>query len=96
MPHDVTVSAAMLLVASLNITLGLLPSFGQEHSPPTATLVDKIQDYWSSFSSFSKLSLCHALLAKLPTAVVMSVEMEGQPLLVTLFQYLAHLSSRYL
>ena len=97
MPHDMTVSAAMLLVATLNITLGLLPSFKQDnivHSPPSQ-LVHRIQRYWLSFSPFARLSLCHALLAKLPIVVVTNVELEGQPLLVALFQYITHLSNRY-
>lgn len=94
MPHDMTVSAAMLLVATLNITLGLLPSFRQDHSTPSQ-LVHRIQRYWLSFSPFARLSLCHALLAKLPIVVVTNVELEEQPLLVALFQHITTLSNRY-
>ena len=97
LPHDATVSAAMLIIATLNLTLGLHPP--SPHDLMCASqkiLVSKFQGYCTSCSPFSQLSLCHALLAKLPLSVMVVLEMEGQPLLVALFQLVTKLSSRYL
>ena len=101
-PHDATVSAAMLLVATYNITLSLLelPSSttNSKQSPLPldkprggGQLVDKIQCYLSEYSQFAQLSLCHALLAKLPVQVITGLEMEDKPLLLALFPIICQL-----
>lgn len=59
-------------------------------------LVSKFRGYCTSCSPFSQLSLCHALLAKLPLSVMVVMEMEGQPMLVALFKLVTMLSSRCL
>lgn len=99
-PHDATVSAAMLLVATYNITLSLLSSSSKQspltvNKPPGGgQLVDKIQCYLSEYSKFAQLSLCHALLAKLPVPVITCLEMEDKPLLLALFPIICQLFKR--
>ena len=55
----------------------------------------KMQQWLSKLKPFAQLSVCHGVLAKLPPPLLLDTEMEGRPLLVSLFPKVCKLFARY-
>ena len=92
--NDATVTAAMLSVALFNAshrgTLTLLPG---ADAPQLQSLTAQV-DRWLSpslFKPFPQLAMCYALLAKLPTAVLIVASYDNKPLLIALFPVICKL-----
>lgn len=68
------------------------PSLAAEIAPGAATEL-MIKRWFSlpNLSHFSKLSLCYALLAKIPSAVMAVSELDGGPLILALFPIVCQL-----
>ncbi len=84
--HDLTLSAAMLAIAVSNI----LNSTSEE---PFLHYAKRVSLFFSleHLSSFSRLAVCHALLAKTDSSMMTGVMVDGEPLLLSLFPKVCHL-----
>lgn len=80
----------MLLVVVGNITASSL-----QHPLHTFTVSIHRWVTMDGLSLFSKLSLCHAFLAKLSTRMLTSVTFEDKPLLLTIFSSVCDLFDGY-
>lgn len=91
MPHDLSLTAAMVFIV---IILRI-----QTNTDNLRTTVNGITSDWltsagSPLEAFPQLSVCHALLAKLPLSALL-VDVGGKPCLLELFPSICHLLDRY-
>lgn len=98
-PHDVTVAAAMVTLVVFNINHGSssLDQTAQSNVTKQSdlSLSAKLQRWFSELKPFAQLAVCHGVLAKLPPPLLLSTQLEGQPLLVALFPKVCKLFDRY-
>ena len=90
-PHDLSLNAAMLYVV---ITLRTIPASDSLDPAITCITTDWLGTMGSPLNSFSRLAVCHALLAKLPPPSLL-VEAGGKPCLLQLFPIISALFDRY-
>ena len=89
-PHDLTLTAAMLYIVIILRTSNVEDNLDANLSTITANWLYKTG---SPLNYFSRLSLCHALLAKLPPSSIL-VTTGGKPCLLNLFPIICQLLDR--
>ena len=93
-PHDLTVTAAMLYVV---VVMRTSPERRGLEAKVTEVATNWLRETGSPLESFPRLSLCHALLAKLtPSSLLVETDPEGKSLLLQLFPITCHLFDRYI
>ena len=84
LPHDAIVSAAMLMVVASNILNSASKESYAEYINGWLT-----RERWMPFP---KLAVCHALLAKIPSSLLLAVSLgREEPLILDLFPMLCQL-----
>ena len=93
-PHDLTVTAAMLYVV---VVMRTSPEGRGLEAKVTEVATNWLREAGSPLEAFPRLSLCHALLAKLtPSSLLVETDPEGKSLLLQLFPITCHLFDRYM
>ena len=93
-PHDLTVTAAMLYVV---VVMRTSPEGRGLEAKVTEVVTNWLRETGSPLEAFPRLSLCHALLAKLtPSSLLVETDPEGKSLLLQLFPVTCHLFDRYM
>ena len=88
----------MLLFVIFNINhnnLSLFQSQSTNSVQCDSVLCSKLDLWFSNLKPFAQLAVCHGVLAKLPPSLLLTTQMEEQPLLVTLFPRICKLFDRY-
>lgn len=91
LPHDVILAAAMLSVVLRNI---LHCVYQDRRSQESCRKHEEVVKHWLSLPGlcpFSKLALCHAFLAKIPTLFMLCMDLNGEQLIMMLFPVVCQL-----